>query len=90
MVQSERVYLVNQTPYSYGLNSTVKGLYEEPQLKECVKKLWDAKRWDWQIVESNYQYTPNRKLSEILPDECAENDEAILAFIASVKQIVKL
>ena len=90
VVQSERVYLVNQTPYSYGLNSTVKVLYEEPQLKECVKRLWDAKRWDWQIVESNYQYTANRKLSEIIPEMCGENDEAMLAFIASVEQVVKL
>ncbi len=90
VVQSERVYLVNQTPYSYGLNSPVKVLYEEPQLKECVKRLWDAKSWDWQIVESNYQYTANRKLSEILPEMCGENDEAMLAFIASVEQVVKL
>ncbi len=90
VVQSERVYLLNQTPYSYGLNSTVKVLYEEPQLKECIKGLWHEKQWDWQIVESNYQYTPNRKLSEILPEECRENDEAILAFIASVEQVVKL
>jgi len=90
VVQSERVYLVNQTPYSYGLNSPVKVLYEEPQLKECVKSLWNTKQWDWQIVESNYQYTPNRKLSEILPEACGENDEAVLAFIVSVKQVVKL
>lgn len=90
VVQSERVYLVNQTPYSYGLNSPVKVLYEEPQLKECVKSLWNTKQWDWQIVESNYQYTPNRKLSEILPEVCGENDEAMLAFIASVEQVVKL
>ncbi len=90
VVQSERVYLVNQTPYSYGLNSPVKVLYEEPQLKECVKGLWNTKQWDWQIVESNYQYTPNRKLSEILPEACGENDEAVLAFIVSVKQVVKL
>lgn len=90
IVQSERVYLVNQTPYSYGLNSTVKVLYEEPQLKESVKKLWSAKQWDWQIVESNYQYTANHKLSDVLPEQCDENDEAILAFTTSVKQVVKL
>lgn len=90
VVQSERVYLVNQTPYSYGLNSTVKVLYEEPQLKECVRRLWDAKKWDWQIVESNYQYTANRKLLEILPEECGEQDEAIRAFVIGVGQVVKL
>ncbi len=89
-VQSERVYLVNQTPYSYGLNSTVKVLYEEPQLKESVRNLWNAKQWDWQIVESNYQYTANRKLSEILPEACGEQDEAICTFIEDVKQVVKL
>lgn len=90
VVQSERVYLVNQTPYSYGMNSTVKALYEEPQLKESVKALWTAKQWDWQIVESNYQYTANRKLSEILPEKCEESDRDILAFIEAVEKVVKL
>ena len=90
VVQSERVYLVNQTPYSYGLNSTVKVLYEEPQLKESVRNLWNAKQWDWQIVESNYQYTANRKLLEILPEACGEQDEAICTFIEDVKQVMKL
>ncbi len=90
VVQSERVYLVNQTPYSYGLNSTIKVLYEEPQLKESLRTLWTAKQWDWQIVESNYQYTANRKLSEILPEPCDEEDESILTFVAAVEKIVKL
>lgn len=90
IVQSERVYLVNQTPYSYGLNSTVKVLYEEPQLKESIKALWTVKQWDWQIVESNYQYTANRKLSEILPEKCEENDKDISAYIEAVEKVVKL
>ncbi len=90
VVQSERVYLVNQTPYSYGMNSTIKVLYEEPQLKESLRALWSAKQWDWQIVESNYQYTANRKLSEILPMACDEKDEAIRMFVSAVEKVVKL
>ncbi len=90
VVQNKRVYLVNQTPYSYGINSTIKVLYEEPQLKESLRALWSAKQWDWQIVESNYQYTANRKLSEILPEPCDEEDEAIRMFVSAVKTVVKL
>lgn len=90
IVQSERVYLVNKTPYSYGLNSTIKVLYEEPQLKESLRVLWTTKQWDWQIVESNYQYTANRKLSEILPEECEENDRDILAYMEAAEKVVKL
>ena len=90
VAQSERVYLVNQTPYSYGLNSTIKVLYEEPQLKERVRVLWSAKGWDWQIIESNYQYTPNRKLADVLPEQCAEKDENVKSFVESVEAVIKL
>lgn len=90
VAQSERVYLVNQTPYSYGLNSTIKVLYEEPQLKESVRALWSAKGWDWQIIESNYQYTPNRKLTDVLPEQCTEKDENMKSFVESVEAVIKL
>ena len=88
--QSQNVYLINKTPYSYGVNSTIKVLYEEPQLKESLRALWSAKQWDWQIVESNYQYTPNRKLVEVLPEQCNEDDELLNMFVESVVKVVKL
>ncbi len=81
-----RAYLKNKNQYSYGLSSTVKVLYEKPELKEALVDLWNKNSWDWQIVESNYQYTNNRKLSEIFPAKPEmESVDKFLSQIASVK-----
>ena len=85
----KRVYLENRTPYSYGMDSTIKVLYEHDQLKELLVRLWKEKDWDWQIIESNYQYTPNRKLRDVLPEHCRENDKNIMDFIEGIKQVKK-
>ena len=85
----KRVYLENCTPYSYGMDSTIKILYEHDQLKELLYQLWKEKNWDWQIIESNYQYTPNRKLWDVLPEHCEENDKSILHFIEWTKRVKK-
>ncbi|MDE6760466.1 MAG: glycoside hydrolase family 3 C-terminal domain-containing protein [Lachnospiraceae bacterium] len=85
----KRVYLQNHTPYSYGMDSTIKVLYEHDQLKEHLYQLWKEKNWDWQIIESNYQYTPNRKLLDVLPENCGENDKNILNFIECIQWVKK-
>lgn len=90
---TERVYLDVVSPYSYGLSSTVKTMYEHKELKAAVKKLWDAKQWDWGIVESNYQYTSNKTIMEIMPNpesQRMEKDEKITDFLAMVKQVKKV
>ncbi len=69
---SFRFYLEDKTPYSYGVNSTVKTIYEHPQLKELAVKLWETEGWDQGILESNYQYTNNKLLIDIVPDKEAE------------------
>ncbi len=80
-----RVYLKNHNQYSYGLHTTVKVMYEQPELHACVRELWQSSGWDWQIVESNYQYTPNRLLSEIFP---AQPEEALKAgFLESIAAV---
>lgn len=84
-----RVYLENHTPYSYGMYSTVKTFYEHEELKTVLFWLWEEKKWDWQIVESNYQYTPNRTLYDILPENCGKEDRAICNFIEMVQKVKK-
>lgn len=76
--ESFMVYLESKTPYSYGMDSTVKTIYEHPQLKELAVELWKAEGWDMGILESNYQYTSNKLLIDIVPDK---NAEAIKVFI---------
>ncbi len=86
---AKRVYLENHTPYSYGMDSTIKVFYEHDQLKEYLYQLWKEKNWDWQIIESNYQYTPNRKLRDVLPGNCEENDKNVLNFIEWIQRVKK-
>lgn len=81
-----RVQLKAHNQYSYGLNTTVKILYENPELKELVRILWQDNGWDWQIVESNYQYTASRELCEIFPESPSpQSKENFLASAAKVK-----
>ena len=89
----ERIYIDVESPYSYGENSTVKTMYEHEELKSAVKTLWDKKKWDWGIVESNYQYTSNKTIAEIMPKEkdfVFEKDDCIKEFLASVKKVKKI
>ncbi len=67
--QRVRVYLKTRNQYTYGVNTSVKVLYEKEELQKLLCKLWSDNSWDWQIVESNYQYTSSRKLFEIFPSE---------------------
>lgn len=87
--QRKRVYLENQTPYSYGMTSTIKVFYEEEALKERLKDLWMSKHWDWQIIESNYQYTPNRKLVEVLPEPWKQEDVDFASFQKFIENVKK-
>ena len=70
--ESFRFYLDAKTPYSYGVESSVKTIYEHPQLKELAIELWRTEGWDMGILESNYQYTNNKLLMDIVPDKEAE------------------
>ncbi len=85
---TERIYIDVESPYSYGLSSTVKTMYENTQLKEAVRTLWEAKNWDWGIVESNYQYTSNKTIWEIMPQK--ETDVDIEKFVVTVRNVKKL
>ncbi len=89
-IMGRRVYYAGKNRYSYGLHSTVKVLYEVPELKEALRQLWQAKGWDWQIIESNYQYTPNNILQDIVPEgELAQNMPEVQAFIQAVDAVEK-
>ncbi|MBE6848824.1 MAG: hypothetical protein E7502_02835 [Ruminococcus sp.] len=74
-VQSVRVYKTGTSPYTYGLNSKVKVLYENESLKTALFAWFTAQELDLGIIESNYQYTPSRRLSEILPARVDTNPE---------------
>lgn len=81
------IYLDVKSPYSYSANSTIKTLCEQPELKRLVQELWKSEAWDMGIVESNYQYTPNRRLIDIVPDKHTPGIELFQKKAESVRKI---
>lgn len=80
-----RVYLDIRSPYSYGFTSTVKTIFEKDALKEALFTLWKENGWDMQIIASNYQYTPNRTIEQIMP--AAPGESSRQAFLAKVEKV---
>ena len=72
-----RVYLDAKSPYSYSINSSIKVIYDNEQLRALTKKLWTDYGMDVAMLDNDYQYTAHRKLSQVLSD-VSENvvDEA--------------
>ncbi len=80
-----RVYLDIRSPYSYGFTSTVKTIFEKEALKEALFTLWEENDWDMQIIASNYQYTPNRTIEQIMP--AAPSESSRQSFLAKVEKV---
>ena len=80
-----RVYLDIRSPYSYGFTSTVKTIFEKEPLKEALFTVWKENDWDMQIIASNYQYTPNRTIEQIMP--AAPSESSRQRFLAKVEKV---
>lgn len=80
-----RVYLDIRSPYSYGFTSTVKTIFEKEPLKEALFDLWNEMGWDMQIIASNYQYTPNRTIEQIMP--AAPSESSRQSFLTKVEKV---
>ena len=65
---SVRIYLETKSPYSYGINTTIKVIYDNEPLRDLTKKLWAAYGMDVGMLDNDYQYTAHRKLSQVLAD----------------------
>jgi len=65
---SVRIYLETKSPYSYGINTTIKVIYDNEPLRDLTKKLWSAYGMDVAMLDNDYQYTAHRKLSQVLAD----------------------
>ncbi len=63
-----RIYLDTKSPYSYGINSSIKVIYDNESLRKLTKKLWADYGMDVAMLDNDYQYTAHRKLSQVLAD----------------------
>ncbi len=63
-----RIYLDTKSPYSYSINSSIKVIYDNEQLKSFTKTMWQAYGMDVATLDNEYQYTAHRRLSQVLSD----------------------
>ncbi|MDE6026112.1 MAG: glycoside hydrolase family 3 C-terminal domain-containing protein [Lachnospiraceae bacterium] len=70
----ERIYLDISSPYSYSMNSTIKTVCENEELKAILYDIWRELGLDEGILNSNYQYTASKTIEEII---CGMDDALI-------------
>lgn len=88
-----RVRYDGDSPYSYGLNSTMKVIYEQPELKQAFYRWWRAEGLDVGAPDSCYQYANHCKLSEFLGEEAlakCPNSIHFKTFMEDIKKVQKL
>lgn len=87
-----RVYKTGTSPYTFGMDSKIKVLYENKSLKAALFDWFMEEKLDVGIIESNYQYTPGRKLSEIIPCHVDTNTETncrLRKFLQNISNVQK-
>lgn len=63
---SAEIYADAASPYSYGAQSTVKTVYEHPQLQQILHDFMDAHNLPWTMILSSYEYTAQDTLHKIM------------------------
>lgn len=83
-----RIYLDVDSKYRYGLDSTIRTLYEHKKLRDLLFAFWDSCQYDPGILYSVYQYTASQTLREIMPlDAPREKVDDFLKKVSLVKKI---
>ncbi len=93
ITDTKRFYLDVRSPYSFGLDSSLKTIYENIQLKELLILLWKTKGWDIGIINAAYQYTPGKSVSEIMTQADPQwniDDEQIKELLNNFSKVKKL
>lgn len=85
-----QVYLDTHSPYSYGMNTTIKRLYEDTVAREHLFKLFDRLELDKGYIMGKYEYVPSCTLDGLLR-EIYKGDypfsEAVMEFLSRVSAI---
>ena len=93
IADKKRFYLDIQSPYNFGLNSSLKTIYENSQLRELLIYLWTTKGWDIGVIYEGYQYTPGKTLAEIISQsdpKWNKDDDQIKEMLAGFLKVQKL
>jgi beta-glucosidase len=69
-----------ESPYSWGEHTSIKEIYENPELKTALFKFFQSHELSWETVLSTYQYTSMDSIEKVL-DNVNCPDEAYAEFI---------
>lgn len=63
-----RIYIDVKSPYSYGVSSKLKALYEHSEINKILFDLWNTYKIDVGSLEDNYQYSSSKSLLLIISE----------------------
>ena len=74
------------SPYSWGVNTSIKVIYETPELKAALQRFMDANGLPWEHVLTTYEYTAKDSVGLMLKSAGC-SDETIAEFAEILRQM---
>ena len=74
------------SPYSWGVNTSIKEIYETPELKDALQRFMDAHGLPWENVLTTYEYTAKDSVSLMLKNAGCP-DEVIAEFAEILRKL---
>ncbi|MBO4876769.1 MAG: glycoside hydrolase family 3 C-terminal domain-containing protein [Ruminococcus sp.] len=75
-----------RSPYSWGADTSIKEIYENPELKAALRRFMDAHGLPWENVLTTYEYTAKDSVSLMLKNAGC-SDEAFAEFTETLRQM---
>ena len=75
-----------ESPYSWGEHTSIKEIYEKPELKAALYSFFQTHELSWENVLSTYQYTAKDSIEKVLNNSGC-SDEAYAEFINILRQM---
>ncbi len=75
-----------ESPYSWGEHTSIKEIYENPDLKSALFNFFQSHDLSWETILSTYQYTAMDSIEKVL-DNLGCSDEAHAEFIGILRQM---
>ncbi|MBP0971730.1 MAG: hypothetical protein J5753_06790, partial [Oscillospiraceae bacterium] len=75
-----------ESPYSWGANTSIKEIYENPALNAALRRFMDENGLAWENVLTTYEYTAKDSVSLMLKNAGC-SDEAFAEFMETLRQM---
>ena len=75
-----------ESPYSWGANTSIKEIYENPELQAALRRFMDTNGLPWENVLNTYEYTAKDSVSLMLKNAGC-SDAAFAEFMETLRQM---